>query len=332
MRYYLKKTIAIYKQDNKICLGRVDSENDYLEINYNEEHVAKINNVIKFGIKKKEDTFFFNLLMSKDFLENFYNETNKRNDLFVSYITKNKINKNLLSKKILIFGAGGGGGTLTYMLAQFGFNNITVIDFDKVDFSDIEKTMVFDKSMNGVSKVEALKQKIKINFSLNISTFDEKLIEFDDLDNFISNIKPDFIIKAADPKGIFVKNLNNICFSREIPYIQMAYSYEHIKIGPILVPKITSCNEFISQENTKFYGSHYEIDKFERMFENYFIHPSVSFNINILASIILKEVVFFLLEEFEYCETIGRMIILNTLNFDKKTYLFNCNQECDVCK
>ena len=33
MRYYLKKTIAIYKQDNKICLGRVDSENDYLEIN-----------------------------------------------------------------------------------------------------------------------------------------------------------------------------------------------------------------------------------------------------------------------------------------------------------
>ena len=332
MKYYLKKTLTLYRQDNKICVGQVNDLDNYLELDYNSLNLQKIENIIINGISKEEDDLYFDLFYSKGFLEKNRSLTEKRNNLFSEYVSNKKVNESLFEKKILVVGAGGGGGTIVYMLAQFGFTNISVIDFDYVEFSDVDKTMVYDKSMIGRFKVDALKEKILLNFSIEISTFNNEIINKKELDNFIELIKPQFIVKAADPKGIFLKNLNIICFEKKIPFIQMAYSYESLKIGPILVPEITSCNEFINQENIKFYGEHYQIEKFERIFNNNFIHPSVSFNINILSSLILKEIVFFLLEKYEFCQTIGRMIILNTLNFDKQTYLFNCNESCNVCK
>lgn len=169
------------------------------------------------------------------------------------------------------------------------------------------------------------------NFSIKLNVLNANLSNYDDLEKIITNIKPELIVKACDPKGLFLTNLNKICFKEQIPYIMMAYSYQSIKIGPLYVPTVTSCNEALTNYAVKMFGEHYRIEYFERMFGDYLFHPSISFNINILSSLIFKEILFFLLEEFKYCQTIGRLIVLNPLSIQTENFLIKCNDDCKIC-
>lgn len=63
-------------------------------------------------------------------------------------------------KKILIVGAWGIGSTTAYALAQMGFQNITVVDFDEVELHNTA-SQFYRQDQLGVMKVEALKQNIK---------------------------------------------------------------------------------------------------------------------------------------------------------------------------
>ena len=44
MKYYLKKTLTLYRQDNKICVGQVNDLDNYLELDYNSFNLQKIEN------------------------------------------------------------------------------------------------------------------------------------------------------------------------------------------------------------------------------------------------------------------------------------------------
>lgn len=79
----------------------------------------------------------------------------------------------------------------------------------------------------------------------------------------------------------------------------MAYSYEKIIIGPLFVPKYTE-SDIILEKELKKYGDHYSFRNHFKLFDDFTIHPSISFNINILASLILKEVIFFLMNRLDY--------------------------------
>src|SRR5690606_27587210 len=177
----------------------------------------------------------------------------------------------------------------------------------------------------------SLKEKIKQNFSININIIDANLTKENEIDEVIYSIKPELIVKACDPAGIFLTNLNKVCFNYKIPYISMAYSYELLKIGPLIVPNITSCSESLSKNAVEHYGEHYKVENFEKIFNNYLFHPSISFNINILSSIIFKEILFFLIGEYNYCQTIGRIITFNPLSFSTNSYLIKCDDNCKLC-
>ena len=69
MKYYLKKTLTLYRQDNKICVGQVNDLDNYLELDYNSFNLQKIENIIINGISKEEDDLYFDLFYSKGFLE-----------------------------------------------------------------------------------------------------------------------------------------------------------------------------------------------------------------------------------------------------------------------
>ncbi|MCD9576281.1 ThiF family adenylyltransferase [Flavobacterium soyae] len=333
IKYYFKKYLTIYKALNKICIGFVGNDKSYLEIENNVENYNLLERMLKNGIYESDlKRFPFYDLNKKGFLETAEFISNSRSNLYLNYLSGDDTSEKAKEKKLLIFGAGGGGSTLIYLLAQFGFKNIHIVDFDNVESTDLLKVITFDKLDINQKKTESLKKKIKENFLIDIQTHDANLFDKEELSTFIKDIKPDFIVKACDPKGMFVKNLNEICFSEKIPYIMMAYSYEFIKIGPIYVPDITSCNEYLSNYASKTYGEHYKTEYFERMFGEYLFHPSISFNINILSSLIFKEILFFLLEQYQHCQTIGRLIALNPLTLKTQSVLINCNEDCKICK
>ena len=337
-KYFIKKYVPIYKADNKICIG-YPNKNEYIEIDYNEDNYFQLEQFLKYGISEKLLLkSFFQEMYNKDFLQSkpviFESYKNSRSELFFEYLLKSSVSDKLLKikeKKILIFGAGAGGSSLIYLLAQFGFKNITVIDYDVIEETDIQRISIFDKEDIGKRKITALKNKIKRNFSININTIDAKLIQEKEISDIINLIEPKIIVKACDPAGAFLMNLNRVCFKCKIPYISMAYSFERLKIGPLLIPDVTSCAEFLSQAAVDYYGNHYKIEKFEKLFSNYTFHPSISYNINILASLVFKEIVFFLLEAFDYCQTIGRILTFNPLDLSVTPFLVKCEDSCELC-
>src|SRR5690554_5812551 len=336
--FYLKKYIPIYKARKKICVGFVGRE-DYLEFDYNSFNCILLENLLKNGIQKSSlKKTLYKELFEKNFLEDKCrfdkSDVNSRGELYLDYLLKRDLTFEIdivKNKSILVFGAGAGGSTLIYLLAQFGFNKISVVDYDIVENSDIGRVTIYDNSDIGEKKIISLKNKIRNNFAIEIDILDADLTKEKELEEVICTIEPDFIVKACDPAGIFLTNLNKICFSYKIPYISMAYSYELLKIGPLLVPNVTSCSDALSKDAEKHYGKHYKTKEFKKLFSDYLFHPSISFNLNILSSLVFKEIMFFLMEEFDYCQTIGRIIMFNPLSFSTDSYLIKCNDNCKIC-
>jgi len=62
--------------------------------------------------------------------------------------------KLLANKKIFVVGAGGLGNPLVLYLSRFGLKQITIVDFDVVEDSNLERQILFDK--NDKNKAKAI--------------------------------------------------------------------------------------------------------------------------------------------------------------------------------
>ncbi|MCQ2564546.1 MAG: ThiF family adenylyltransferase [Clostridia bacterium] len=84
--------------------------------------------------------------------------------------------KNLKSASIIVFGVGGVGSALCHFLVRSGIEHLTIVDFDKIDATNINRQLVAYQSNIGKLKVEELKnQLLEINPNLQIETMPIKL-------------------------------------------------------------------------------------------------------------------------------------------------------------
>lgn len=112
---------------------------------------------------------------------------------------KNYIDEKMLEKlskvKILIIGCGGLGSNIAVILVRSGAKNFTIVDFDKVDISNLNRQNYFFYQ-TGQDKVSALSKILtKINPYVNIKTLNIKVDE-SNIDEIIS--KHDIIVEAVD--------------------------------------------------------------------------------------------------------------------------------------
>ncbi|WP_110953295.1 sulfur carrier protein ThiS adenylyltransferase ThiF [Anaerosinus massiliensis] len=98
-----------------------------------------------------------------------------------------------------IAGAGGLGSNCAIMLVRSGFKKITLVDFDEVDVSNLNRQNYFTKQV-GTSKVSALADILRaINPDLHLTIVNDKITEKNIHDIFFSC---DIIIEALDtPEG-----------------------------------------------------------------------------------------------------------------------------------
>lgn len=84
----------------------------------------------------------------------------------------------LTKAHVTVVGIGGVGGYVAVLLARAGIGNLTLIDFDRVDETNINRQIVASQSTIGKLKTEVLKEMIKsINPGCNITIFSERLTE-----------------------------------------------------------------------------------------------------------------------------------------------------------
>ena len=108
-----------------------------------------------------------------------------------------KENVDLLSKKhVTIVGCGGVGGYTAVMLARAGVGNMTIIDFDKVSSSNVNRQIIAYQSSIGRDKTDVLKEMIlDINPQINIEAINQRLTE-ENISFLIGNT--DIVVDAID--------------------------------------------------------------------------------------------------------------------------------------
>lgn len=82
----------------------------------------------------------------------------------------------LQTKHVLIAGAGGLGSNVAIALARAGIGSMTVVDYDKVEPSNLNRQQFF-RDQIGMMKVDALRMNLaRINPDLKIKTVCEKIV------------------------------------------------------------------------------------------------------------------------------------------------------------
>ena len=87
----------------------------------------------------------------------------------------------IVSKHIVIVGVGGVGGAVFECLVRFGIQRITIIDFDTVDHTNLNRQIISTTDAVGKIKVDVAKERgLAINPDCRIDTFN-MFIEKDNL-------------------------------------------------------------------------------------------------------------------------------------------------------
>ena len=129
--------------------------------------------------------------------------------------------KKILSSKILIIGVGGLGCPVITYLAASGVGTIGIVDFDKIELSNLNRQTLFGVNDLGKFKVDQAKKKISsINKKIKIITFKKKLKSKN-----IKNIFKKFDIICDGTDNFKTRNLiNDFCLKSKKILISSAIS------------------------------------------------------------------------------------------------------------
>ena len=82
----------------------------------------------------------------------------------------------LLSSRVLIIGLGGLGSPVAMYLAAAGVGNLVLVDFDKVDLSNLQRQIAHTSARVGEAKVtSALQTLLALNPDCQVETIDHRL-------------------------------------------------------------------------------------------------------------------------------------------------------------
>ena len=131
----------------------------------------------------------------------------------------------LKNSKVIVFGVGGVGSYTVEALARSGIGQITMVDFDEISESNINRQLHSLRSTIGKSKIDVMKDRIlDINPECKVELV--KKLVYDDVDEIfgnsenksLNNSKYDFVVDAIDVIRSKV-NLIEYCIKNKINII-----------------------------------------------------------------------------------------------------------------
>ena len=221
----------------------------------------------------------------------------------------------LLKSKILVAGAGGLGCTVLSYLAASGIGTIGVVDYDKVELSNLHRQILHFTDDINKPKVLSVKAKLnKINPDVKIKTYDFKL-EKSNIEKILNEYE--IIVDGLDNfKDKFLINDYCVLLNKKLVHAGIT-RYE----GQILtvIPKESACLRCYFPDELP--------DNVRQSCKETGVIGSI---VGVIGALQANEVIKLILE-------IGKPLINRVLKFnalDSKFYEFNIkekNENCPIC-
>jgi molybdopterin-synthase adenylyltransferase len=140
---------------------------------------------------------------------------------------------------VLIVGCGALGTTIANHLARSGVGKITIVDRDYVEYSNLQRQMLFDEedANNAIPKAVAAEQKLKrINSDISITSIVAD-VHADNIDDFMKNV--DIVLDGTDNFATRFL-LNDACYRQGIPFVYGG-AVSSRGMSAIFIPNVTPC-------------------------------------------------------------------------------------------
>jgi adenylyltransferase/sulfurtransferase len=218
--------------------------------------------------------------------------------------------KKISLAKVLIVGMGGLGCPLALYLSNLGIKNIGIIDHDKVNFSNLNRQILFNSKDIGKFKVvQAKKILLKVNKQIKINVYKEKIIR-ENIQNILN--KYEIICDCSDNFNTRYL-LNDFCLKNKKILISAAISKFEAHIFNFNFTKNIPCYRCFMPE----------IPEEENKCDTEGILPTVA---GIAGTLQANEVVKSILNKKN--ELVGKMIVFNTLNLNFRKIKLTKNTGC----
>lgn len=170
----------------------------------------------------------------------------------------------LRALRVGVIGMGGLGSTLSMLLAAAGVGELVVSDSDRLEVSNLTRSVLYRETDIGEKKVAAAADQIeRLNPSTRVITVDSAFAGGFLIDDHFAEC--DVLALTADRPADVHDWIDEAARRRGIPYITAGYIETRAAVGPFVIPGETSCygcfqrgRETPSREiNTKFQAASY---------------------------------------------------------------------------
>jgi len=168
------------------------------------------------------------------------------------------------NKTIAVIGLGGVGGTAFEALIRTGFVNFTLVDFDNVDQTNLNRQILYSLEDVGKVKVEAaLKRAKAISSSVKATLLPIKI----DKDSISKIGHPDFVIDAIDDVKGKVE-IAKYCQNYNIPFIVSLGMANRINATDVVLTKLnkTTGDPLARKLRYEYKTAEIDISKFDVVF------------------------------------------------------------------
>jgi len=160
--------------------------------------------------------------------------------------TASKCQERLEKARIAVLGVGGLGGWAALNIACCGVGELLLLDFDRVELSNLNRQVLYSEKDIGRFKAEAAAERLSgFNSSIQVEPRVQKLDSEAAVAETIAGY--DLVIDACDwPAHDIERWINAACFKARIPFVAMSHFPPVARVGPFYVPGVTGC--FACQE------------------------------------------------------------------------------------
>ncbi|OOZ37782.1 HesA/MoeB/ThiF family protein [Solemya velesiana gill symbiont] len=219
----------------------------------------------------------------------------------------------LLNARVLIIGMGGLGSPVAMYLAAAGIGHLTLVDFDKVDLSNLQRQITHFTGDIGTPKVESAKQTLEqINPECDIETINRALMDNDLAEQAA---KADLVLDCCDNFATRFA-INEACVATSTPLVSGAAIRLEGHISVFVPGPNEPCYRCL-------YGGEGEIE--ETCSENGVLASVVG----IIGSIQATEAIKVLTGAGTPLN--GKLMILDALEMQWRTLKLKADLQCPVC-